>query len=298
MIAILSIDQKWATSLQVGAQYQIHSCFTHALNLIDQEGQFATFLSAGFPDGPHTLRVNRLPKATLEALQKAEIPLQYQEIDGKGAFIAPGLSFSFNDATTYWESELPVLDWKSQSQRDIKQSLDASLQLAQSLLPARAFDDRVMQYIYETLNLQSRALIEAIAHNNAPEVAQLATKQIGLGMGLTPSGDDFLVGMMLILWLNPTRYQSLLAQLQVTIVDSRTHTNEISWWMLNYAVSGRFNGWLQAYAKALVLADLTAQKSALTQILTIGSSSGSDMVTGIVAGLQILLKDNAIQGRK
>lgn len=290
MIAILSIDQKWAASLQVGAQYQIHSYFTHALNLINQEGQFATFLSADFPDGPHTLRVNSLPKATLEALQEAKIPLQYQEIDSKGAFIAPGLSFSFNDATTYWESELPVLDWKSQSQSDIKQSLDASLQLAQSLLPVRVFDDRVMQYIYETLNLQSRALIEAIAHNNATEVAQLAIKQIGLGMGLTPSGDDFLVGLMLILWLNPRRYQSLLKQLQVTIMESRTYTNEISWWMLNYAVSGRFNGWLQDYAKALMSSDLSAQRTALTQILTIGSSSGSDMVMGIVAGLQAVVK--------
>lgn len=298
MISILSIDQKWANLLQVGARYQIHSCFTHALNLIDERGQFATFLSADFPNGPLTLRVNTLPKATLEALQESAIPLQYQEREGKGAFIAPGLCFIFSEETTYWESQLPIMDGSVQQPSNIKQSLQASLQLAKSLLPVRALDDRVMQYIYETLESQSTQLVSAIVDNNLPEISRLAIKQIGLGMGLTPSGDDFLVGLMLILWLNPKRYQAILQQLQVTIEDSRTHTNEISWWMLNYAVSGRFNGWLQDYAKALVLADLTVQKKALMQILTIGSSSGSDMVTGIVAGLRVLLKDNTIQDRK
>ncbi|GHA00695.1 hypothetical protein DC083_03015 [Ignatzschineria ureiclastica] len=295
MISILSIDQKWANLLQVGARYQIHSCFAHALNLIDERGQFATFLSADFPNGPLTLRVNTLPKATLEALQESAIPLQYQEQAGKGAFIAPGLCFTFSGETTYWESQLPIMDGSAQQPSNIKQSLQASLQLAKSLLPVRALDDRVMQYIYETLESQSTQLISAIVDNNLPEISRLAVKQIGLGMGLTPSGDDFLVGLMLILWLNPKRYQALLEQLQVTIEDSRTQTNEISWWMLNYAVSGRFNGWLQDYAKALVLADLTAQKKAVMQILTIGSSSGSDMVTGIVAGLRVLLKDNTMQ---
>lgn len=288
---ILSIDRSWATSLEDGVRYQIHSCFTHALNLIDSEGQFATFLSDQFPDGPFTLRIKEIPKAVLEALQQAKEPLQYQKVAGKGCFIAPGLSFCLSDETAYWESELPTLNWNLQPQSDIAQSLQASLQLAISSLPARAHDDRVMQYIYDTLESQSTQLVSAIVNNDLPEISRLALKQIGLGMGLTPSGDDFLVGLMLILWLNPKRYQPLLEQLQVTIRDSRTHTNEISWWMLNYAVSGHFNGWLQAYAKALVLADLTAQKSALTQILTIGSSSGSDMLRGIIAGLEIIISE-------
>ena len=61
---------------------------------------------------------------------------------------------------------------------------------------------------------------------------------LGLGPGLTPSGDDFILGWLFILRLYNVKH---LPYISKVIADNLSLTNDISAAMLKNALSGRFN---------------------------------------------------------
>lgn len=106
---------------------------------------------------------------------------------------------------------------------------------------------------------------------------------VGLGVGLTPSGDDFIVGLISILsrydysgrWLNEIKNK-----FKSNNIEKKT--TRVSAYMINYALEGYFNA---------ALIELVCGKSdeSLDKVKSIGSTSGTDMLTGVAFGLNELI---------
>jgi uncharacterized protein DUF2877 len=109
---------------------------------------------------------------------------------------------------------------------------------------------------------------------------------IGLGPGLTPSGDDFLVGALAL--LDACAERSAHAALARAInLAPRGLTSPLSDCLLRAAAAGHVGENLHRAASATISGTI---RSAVTAVRSIGHSSGWDMMAGISATLQVLAR--------
>ncbi|MDF1513546.1 MAG: DUF2877 domain-containing protein [Anaerolineae bacterium] len=113
---------------------------------------------------------------------------------------------------------------------------------------------------------------------------------IGLGPGLTPSGDDFLVGFMAGLWSTSgtdRQRRAYISGFGTRLSTHMQHTTDVSRSYLRHAAAGRVSATLIALLQALQSGDDAERIRQITrQALAVGSSSGADTVLGLLTGLK------------
>jgi hypothetical protein len=112
---------------------------------------------------------------------------------------------------------------------------------------------------------------------------------IGLGSGLTPSGDDLLVGYLSGLWCtvqNQSERMQFLARLGETVLHLSSRTNDISRTYLYHAAQGQVSSRLSALAEAICYGEHPDRlREVAAAAFKIGHTSGMDSVTGLLIGL-------------
>jgi hypothetical protein len=112
---------------------------------------------------------------------------------------------------------------------------------------------------------------------------------IGLGSGLTPSGDDLLAGYLAGLWCTVGKKSDrmqFITMLGKMIIALSSRTNDISRTYLFHAVHGQVSSRIVALAEAISRAkeqDRLLETS--EQAMQTGSTSGMDTVTGLLLGI-------------
>jgi Protein of unknown function (DUF2877) len=106
----------------------------------------------------------------------------------------------------------------------------------------------------------------------------LASRLIGLGRGLTPSGDDFLTGLFGTLALTIRPGFSLEFERRTTLI-SRTQ--------LSHALRGELPEVLHNVIRALVHADASIS-AAVRRLRSFGHTSGLDMLAGVRLGFELV----------
>jgi hypothetical protein len=115
---------------------------------------------------------------------------------------------------------------------------------------------------------------------------------IGLGPGLTPSGDDLLGGCMIALHaFGQARIAQALGQVVLALASTRT--NAISMAHLDCAAEGQGAKALHDAIVALCSGSDSGFMHCLDEIGSIGASSGWDAVAGVFLAMQALLETNA-----
>lgn len=121
-------------------------------------------------------------------------------------------------------------------------------------------------------------------------------KLLGLGPGLTPSGDDFVIGMMAVLWLasitdsrNAETFRGLAAK---TGCWENDRTTGIGAFFVKQASLGRFPEKLQNLLTALSYAVEGRILRAIRELLELGATSGRDMATGVIFGAHLVFERN------
>lgn len=107
---------------------------------------------------------------------------------------------------------------------------------------------------------------------------------VGYGIGLTPSADDFLLGISGVLdYFGEQRRKELLA---AYVEKSIGTTTEVSGWMLKYGLRNRL------YPEIIMdyLGQPASERLRIEDFLKHGSSSGIDLLCGLLCGLQIIGK--------
>jgi hypothetical protein len=106
-------------------------------------------------------------------------------------------------------------------------------------------------------------------------LAAAAQRLAGLGLGLTPAGDDYVLGVMAALWLLGERNP-----LPAMAAACATRTTLLSGAFLRAAAQGQFmEGW-HHLAHALDRQDEPGSRRAVRQIAAFGASSGRDSLAG------------------
>jgi hypothetical protein len=117
-----------------------------------------------------------------------------------------------------------------------------------------------------------------------PDALRSATLLVGLGPGLTPSGDDLLGGLMLALSargdiaLRDALFESIVDELNdLTVPVSAMH--------LTAAAYGQGHETMHALLNAIISGDAALIATGVDAVAQIGATSGFDALAGVVLGL-------------
>ena len=127
-------------------------------------------------------------------------------------------------------------------------------------------------------------LVVALETGDRSLAAAMATGLIGLGPGLTPSGDDVLVGIEAALHALPQRSAGFLA---LAVDDVEGRTSELAATLLRHAGAGEFAERLHTLLAALLGPDDEAIPAAIDRAVAWGATSGTDCLFGVLVGLDI-----------
>ena len=136
------------------------------------------------------------------------------------------------------------------------------------------------------------SLAGALLAGPDPQTLQSAVDRVvGRGPGLTPAGDDVLVGLLAGLWLagmggdHREREDAgvLRSRLAQAWQATPSLTTDISRSLLDQAGAGWFGAALHGVLRALADPVPDAVASAVDAMLTIGASSGADTCIGVAA---------------
>lgn len=135
----------------------------------------------------------------------------------------------------------------------------------------------------------ARALGRACRTHDARSALDAATELLGLGPGLTPAGDDFVGGALfahaLFSHTRETRGRDWDRATAEIVRRARARTHPISAALLGDLVAGEGFAPLHDLARALAVGSPADTLDAACQLVSIGHSSGWDLLAGFVAGL-------------
>jgi hypothetical protein len=115
------------------------------------------------------------------------------------------------------------------------------------------------------------------------------TSLIGLGNGLTPSGDDIMIGYLAGLWCTVRDFverKQYSSNLSKAIIQLLGRTNDISRTYLYHAAYGQVSSLIENLARAICRPEDRGQLLLITDsVMQSGHTSGMDAVTGLLLGL-------------
>lgn len=137
-------------------------------------------------------------------------------------------------------------------------------------------------------------LLPSIHTADTVKIRNSASSLIGLGPGLTPSGDDYLAGLLLsltaALTIRPKSFELAQNALRKTIIDFAPRlTNDISSQMLFFAAQGMGSQLMENMVVALFndTQPGNCPSQAAKELTAVGASSGFDQLLGIISGARL-----------
>lgn len=152
-----------------------------------------------------------------------------------------------------------------------------------------------LQYAWPTL----KEIVQACKVNDCPQILRIAENLIGLGEGLTPSGDDFTGGLLFTDYtlqeIYP-EYQGLApSDVELFLANSRNQTNLISYTMLKDLAEGNASETLHHFINSILTdQNLNYVLSAGLELVRIGHSTGWDLLTGLWMGMLLSIRSRAV----
>jgi len=248
---------------------QVHSRYRRVVNLLLPGDRLVALASTELDDAPWTVRVPRWEE--LGPRIAAGVTLTARTLH-----LGPGLVVHLDPAQAW--SPRPV-DLSRVPADDLAAA--HSQLLASVPAPTTPFGRAGAALLTEGLDGLRRSLV---AGAGAAEVSGAVGRLVGLGEGLTPSGDDALAGLVLVAAQPGTVLGSRLPALR-SAVDQHAHrTTLLSATTLRAAAQGRARQSLHDLLAGLV--DGTSP-AAVGRVLAIGHTSGADLLRGVALALDV-----------
>lgn len=272
----------------------VHSVFESVVNLkTSKEDQLLTLLISGDTDLPHGIRLDPSNRFCFEGL-----PVGIRAVCRGGVLSMAGQSLTIDlRKAKCWESNLLTL------QPDMNDA--ATVAAWRSVW--QAVNDRQMRYgsgivardLTGGITEEQPVWIQQVSRSTCRllkatircdlEATPAVESLIGLGPGLTPSGDDLVAGYLIGLWCTTKgRKERLrfLSALGKAVVDLSKRTNDISRTYLYHAAHGQASSRLVNLAIAVCAGENDDHVlGRASDALQLGHTSGMDAVTGLLFGL-------------
>jgi hypothetical protein len=130
----------------------------------------------------------------------------------------------------------------------------------------------------------------SLSRGDCDAAVRHARSLLGLGPGLTPSGDDFLVGLFAVLNVARSPAPEWRSLGKHTLDGADALTNAISLAALREAADGRVRESMVELLRQMMLGTSAGIAAPMARVLAIGSTSGADIVAGMVSGIELLLE--------
>jgi hypothetical protein len=277
------------------ARGRVHSVFERACNIETRTGELVTLLAEGLGNVPHGIRLAG-PVAPFESWL---IPGQNAILD-KVALRVPdaGITVDLSGAAV-WRGAVVAVSMDLCSMDPGGGAIAVALRELRATLYERAPEQGFAPLLAGHANPRSsfeRAFAARLSHTlpllaraterrDVPAIADVAARLAGLGPGLTPSGDDFIVGYLAALWSRAgfeNGIDAMLHPLANALAPLFLRTNAISRQMLSDAAQGRFAQRLIDVTGAV--AGVGDVVDATAHALASGHSSGADTLCGLLFG--------------
>ena len=243
--------------------------FDQVCNLVNRAGQVLSVVTADLGPNPLAIVIPNLHLPDWVALPNPPISLDLPATPSAlPSLIIDQLTIDMATAVA-WN---PIPAWHRPLNFDLIHSLVVNHPLFQPAVPL-ALVSQMQEALYA----------------NAPSlIAQTARQLAGLGPGLTPAGDDFLVGILYALHSKQATSSPycdyclpLTAHYSLITATAAPHTTTLSANLLQAAGQGEASA---AWHDLVTAQGETAVYTAITKILKTGHSSGSDALFGFLLG--------------
>jgi Protein of unknown function (DUF2877) len=264
------------------AAWRVHSVFASACNFIFKD-QLLTLVSPRSGSGPTALLLQDAAPCSMERLfDVGEIAsMQLSELRSRRVVLRLAHG-------SLWRQPIarPLL-----ASLDIETNLAiARDRLAQRPRPTSVIDDRAVPVVH--------ALVSATRTLDREDaILRLVERLVGWGEGLTPAGDDFLVGWLAALdaLANTPERQRFHAVVAPALARLAARTTPIAAHFLRLAATGDYVEALECVRDAVLCeSDRIRVRRAVDATLDIGATSGADMLSGLVRSIEAWLPEETI----
>jgi hypothetical protein len=279
---------------QKGFDASIHSVFRSAVNLkFDSRWDLLTIIASTEGDLPQGIRLDTPEDFTLQDLQINE------RVTCRSGILRFGkIPFAIDlRKAELWECNLSTFNfetknamacnawrvvWQALNERQLTSATEV---VAESLLHPQ---DILRSVLFQRMAEGIEALLGATSKYDFL-VSSAVSSLIGLGAGLTPAGDDILVGFITGLWCsmgNDIIRKKYISNLGRILINLSHKTTDISRTYLFHAAHGQVSRNLAELAGAISGGWSSNQIfERATMAMNVGHTSGMDAVTGLLFGL-------------
>lgn len=264
------------------ADAQVHSVFVRACNLETEAGELVTVVSPGSGNLPHGIRC-AAPFARLRQGQAASLEGATLRVPAAGLVVDLTRAALWNGTVAAASPGLGGAEVQ-RALRDHAPDQGIAPALFPSGSPRSTLERAMLARMAQVLPVLARAT----ETRDAGAVVSALSALVGLGPGLTPAGDDFIVGYLAALWSRACRepgIDALLRALAVPVGQMSMLTNAISRQMLRDAAQGQFAERLIEVVRCIC--DGGDVAAAAVRALQVGHSSGADALCGLLFGYSL-----------
>lgn len=274
LMQVESVSTELMKLLRDKEEYVVHSCFESGFNI--KVNEFLCFIG--------NRQNTKLPYGIL--LKERHVFSLLELIDGRKA------SFVWNEEKGQLVTKEIIIEIKGcryfssflNEKRNIvsrhyfdlvKENIDMNLETGLGLSLSQLVNEK---------NLRRDTLCSSFNSKDKNFIRSALLKWVGYGIGLTPAGDDFLVGILFsdrIYNILGSEFSEELKEL----VKEEKYTTDISAHYYISAFENCYNDALLDMYQALITEDKEMVKRSIDKVLQFGHTSGRDMMAGFLVGL-------------
>jgi len=273
------------TWLQETKQAHVLYSFERVLNLVNQEGNVLALASDRIGAGPFSLVLE--PGEFLKDVEVGANLLVFENGFWLDDWLIDSEEADIWEPTPRWQGTRGKSKWIVWAAKQIRELLiqhaeaDSLAQLvvdpvAISPLPAR---------IIQAAEQHIPRLFTGIQQRDIGSISKASKGLAGIGPGLTPAGDDLLLGALHGIWATLQKKEALeLGDAVVRMAAPRTHALSAAW--LEAAAAGEAGEPWHTLVEAIAAHDEELLRSSVMRILPTGHTSGSDALGGFLGILE------------
>ncbi|WP_373240695.1 DUF2877 domain-containing protein [Kluyvera ascorbata] len=268
----LTADEHFLSERGAGRVEQV---FSRAVNLyLPAQRRLLTLLCEEYDNAPNSCR---LALTHLDGLFRPGETVQFHPTG-----ITVGEDKWLNTASCQrWQPTIPQLN--AERFRQIPwlrwhDGIHQQLQDNQTLFLWRG-DNPFYLAISQALQQRRKTLFNALLQGR--EITSAVANMVGLGIGLTPSADDYLVGLSTVLFIDGHPAKKYRDAFDSALSVARNNTTLLSAITLEAAFSQRYRETIFGFINSMVNEPQHISTQTIASIKNIGSSSGCDMLYGM-----------------
>jgi hypothetical protein len=264
---------------------RVFQAFERSCNLINSQGAILSLVSTELGPGPFAITVEREGSPRIDTLKIWDEVNLFSRVRFSVDQIQIGSIRVDLSKAAIWN---PVPAWEAILPGNLAQTYRILSRLLS--FHSTAYDSSKNERFKASTSIllaASMGLSMGLRENDIGQARRGAKKIAGLGCGLTPAGDDFLMGFIYSLW---SQWDSRKAQdwASELVRAAAPQTTQLSATWLEAAANGQAAEPWHRLVEAMLGANTLDQIDAANRILATGHTSGSDALTGYVAGLTTL----------